>query len=38
MPYDFQLASPSEKFYGVEIKVLEKQLGSAGGTALSTPL
>ena len=38
MPYDFQLASPSEKFYGVELKVLEKQLGSAGGTALSTPL
>lgn len=38
MPYDFQLASPSEKFYGVELKVLEKQLGSAGGTTLGTTL
>lgn len=38
MPYDFQLASPSEKFYGVELKVVEKQLGSAGGTALGTTL
>lgn len=36
MSYDFQLASPSEKYYGVDLKVVERQLGSAGGTALET--
>lgn len=38
MPYEFQLASPSEKYYGVELKTVEKQLWSAGGTSLSTGL
>lgn len=34
MPYTFQLASPSEKYYGIELKEVTKRLGSAGGTSL----
>lgn len=38
MLYDFQLASPSEKYYGTELKRVDKILWSAGGTSLSTGL
>ena len=36
LPYKFQLASPSEKYYGVDLHVVKKQLGNAGGTTLAT--
>lgn len=38
MPYDFQLASPNEKYYSTELKTIKKQLSKSGGTALWTPL
>lgn len=38
MPYEFQLASPSEKYYGIQLHSVEKHLWSSGGTTLSTSL
>ena len=38
IPYKFQLASPSEKFYGVDLHTVKKVLGVVGGTPLATGL